>query len=359
MLNTLLSFLYGLILLQGVPVNDSTVNNNEISYKINWLHQEKVEIPVEQFIIDISAYSSENTYLKIQSGKSFYLLNDTRLIGAVDNYEINLSVDSLSATLTSDTLIVFSKSGTDQFNYGFYTRSNVTSYPAFTKEITLETNTFKSNQDNFLIGLMIVFLILLSALKVSFPKKFQDVFSLSVIFSTRPVEGDNLRLRLFEQDGLFVALLYTFATAIIIYLYVSHQDSVYFHLGSANFLLFFQSWLLIIILLIIKISFIFFLSGLYKTSRINNFYIKDLINTSTFFISLFLAATILLYFYGGDLPGYWEVLAKNTLVVMCLIRMGLLYFKILKLSGFTYLYLFSYFCATEIFPFVIGLKYFY
>ncbi len=359
MLNVLLSLLLSVTPLQEKPVNDSTLNVNNTSYRINWLQQEIVNNADEQVIINLAPFTGNETFLKIQSDKHFYLFNNTSLVAAAKSTEINLLVDSLRGHLSSDTLILFHQSAPALLKYGFYSKNKVTNLPSFTQELGIIENTFGDGRTNFVIALIMVFLILLSTLKVSFSKKFQDVFSLSGTFSTRPVEGDNVRVRLFEQDGLFAALTYTFGTAIIIYLYLGFTSADYLEQNSANYISFFQSWLYIIILLIVKISVIFFLSGLYKTSRINTFYIKELINISTLFITILLTVTILLFFYKGGLPEYWGGLARYSIVGMYLIRMGLLYFKILKLSGFTYLYLFSYFCATEVFPFILGLKYFY
>jgi hypothetical protein len=359
MISVLLSLFYGTVILPGLPVNGDTIKVNDSAYKIEWLYKKEVEKPESQFLIDISQYTIQNTFLELQSDQNFYLFNSTNLIGSSKNKSIDLSLDSLRKMLVSDTLIVFTKGEASRLKIGFYQKSQVNEYPSFTDSIKAQSKPVSGKYQNLLILLVMLFLVLLTTLKVSFPKKFHDVFSLSRIFSTRPVEGDNLRLRLFEQDGLLATVLYTFAIAIIIYLYAGQESITFLNNDSADLRTFFQSWLISIVLLIIKIGLIFFLSALYKTSRINTFYIKELINISAFFITLFLTITMLLYFYGGSLPYFWGVLAKNALIIMYLIRTGLIFFKILKMSGFTYLYLFSYFCATEIFPFVIGLKYFY
>lgn len=361
MLRVLLSVFYCSTLLHELPAfgMEQGLPEDTTNYRIHWLFQENLKNPDEQTIIDLSSLNEDNTFIKIESDKPFILFNNKRLIGSSEDNSFDILLNDLNHWLTSDTLIVFAENLAKNLNYGFYKRERIPSYPAFAKDIQVETKGTPNTNGNLFILLLICFAILLSALKVNFSKKFQDVFSISRIFSLRPVEGDNLRLRLFDQDGLLAAVIYTFAMAIVLYLYNSEHNAVFFKSHSINYLEFFQSWVFIIILLAVKIFLIFLFSGLYKISRINTFYIKELINISMFFVTLLVLVTIFIYFYSATLPNFWFSFVRNTLLIMYLIRMVLIYFKILKLSGFTNLYLFSYFCATEIFPFVIGLKYFY
>ena len=95
------------------------------------------------------------------------------------------------------------------------------------------------------------------------------------------------------------------------------------------------------------------------TVRIPAFYVKEMLNINLSFVIILFFSSILIFLLNGLIPAFWLPITLYAVLAFYVIRLILLYFKILKLSSFTNLYLFSYFCTTEIFPFLIGLKIFH
>ncbi len=350
---------------QDIDVNKADTTIGTTQYQIEWLEANQIQNDDDDdlFEIDVSGYELDNLYLSIKSDREFYIFDSGALLFKSHNNSVQILLDSLRPLLYSDTLKLLLNNNSDHVSYGFYhlkEKSN-TDYP-FVSKPGIKEEKF-SYEDEFIV-LLIIFFILLAIFKGAYPKRFQDVYSISRNFSFRPYEGENIRLRLFEQDGFFLALIYTFASSIIVYLYFSPAESSIFNIREETSTGFFRTWLFISGLLMAKVLIIFTISFLYKSElfksgKVNAFSIKEILNISTYFITLVIIATAALYLINGYLPAYWWGFVKNTILILYLFRMILVYFKILKLGGFTNLYLFSYFCTTEIFPFVIGLKYFY
>ncbi|MBK6265855.1 DUF4271 domain-containing protein [Marivirga sp. S37H4] len=364
MLHVLLIFFSWTGFSQNLESRQADVTDESVQYHINWLEKKQAQVEDNLFYINITKYGIDEVSLSIRSDREFYLYDREKLLLKPGSNSTTLLVDSLKAILSTDILKVLVSPNTKNITYGFFRKVEIKK--AINYSVIPRPN-FKEEKNLFegtVVALLIVFFILLASFKATFPKRFQDVFSISRNFSLRPYDGDSMRIRLFEQDGLFLALIYTFATSIVVYLYFSPQEMQLFAVDNGAITGFLQTWLFVLALLAAKIFIIFAMSFLYKSSlfkssRMNSFFIKELLNLSTYFITLVIVLTTILYLYNGYLPTYWWVLAKNMVLVLYLFRMILMYFKILKLSGFTNLYLFSYFCTTEIFPFVIGLKYFY
>lgn len=339
----------------NIPVEEASDQ-----FKIDWIEKNVIDVDENLYKINISGYNQKNLRLFIRSDAEFYIfINDKLIRKSSADYIVDEPITNLTKFNTSDSLNVLLNNEAQKLYYGMYQKIEA----KITSDNTLEIVTLESASqlNNTFIILLIIFSVLLVSFKLSFSKRFQDVFSVSRNFSFRPYEGDNLRLRLFDQDGIFVSVIYTFATAVLIHLYFNPTSALNSISGESNeeVLEFLRAWGTIIVLLVLKLILIFTMSMLYRSGRINTFYIKELLNISTFLITLLLIFTGILFLFNGFLPDVWWTLVRNILVLFYIIRIFLVYFKILKLSGFTNVYLFSYFCTTEIFPFVIGLKYFY
>ncbi len=218
----------------------------------------------------------------------------------------------------------------------------------------------KVGYNDTLIFLLLLNLGLLSAFRVLYPKRFSEVFSLRRTFSLRPLESDSFRLRLFDRDTISAIFIYVLLTGVVITLFSSSDYDIFeVNQRMALSIAFIKSVVILSFLVTAKIFLVTVLANIYGVRKMNLFYVKELINISLLFITILFFATIIVFLWSGSMPAFWLLTIKVTLIILYIIRSILLYFKILKLSGFTYLYLFSYFCTTEIFPLIIGLKYFY
>ncbi|WP_188467211.1 DUF4271 domain-containing protein [Marivirga lumbricoides] len=328
-------------------------------FRLEWLEKHSLNLDEDKYVIGLSTHKQENSRLYIHSDEEFYIFDNSALIGkSSNNNVIDVALDSLKRVYTSDSITILLNPKAENLHYGVYHK--IKGKIATVASLNITPKESDNHLNNIFMILLLLFSVLLVSLKLSFSKRFVDVFSVSRNFSFRPYEGDNLRVRLFDQDGIFLSILYTFATAIIIYLYFQPADTNYNISDNIDVVSrFLRYWGAIVILLVLKLLLIFTMSLLYRSGRINTFYIKEMLNISTLLITLLIIFTAIVYLFNGFLPEIWWSLVRNILVLFYIIRVFLVYFKILKLSGFTNVYLFSYFCTTEIFPFVIGLKYFY
>ncbi|MBL0764287.1 DUF4271 domain-containing protein [Marivirga atlantica] len=236
---------------------------------------------------------------------------------------------------------------------------------AMPKESQLKIEIQKNNGANssfkdVFIVLLLVIITLLTIFRISYPKRFNEVFSVRRNFSLRPIESDNSRLRLFDEDGLFAAAVYIIILSFLLLILFNYEEIIISKADRSQiFITFLKTVLIFSTVLFTKVVVVSLNSRLFRINKINAYYIKEILNLGLLFgIILFLFLAVI--FLSGEYLPYWSILVvKNGIIVFYLARVFLLYFKILKLSGFTYLYLFSYFCTTEILPLIIGLKYFY
>jgi hypothetical protein len=161
-----------------------------------------------------------------------------------------------------------------------------------------------------------------------------------------------------DRDNLVFAGLYVFLTAALIYFLILGKEIRFLGIEADGILSFLKIFLFITIGLIGKLLLVVIASNLFGNTRIPAYYIKEMLNINLFFIVLLFFSSILIFLLHATIPAFWLTIAIYGLLVLYLVRLIFLYFKILKLSSFSNLYLFSYFCTTEIFPFLIGLKYF-
>jgi len=195
-------------------------------------------------------------------------------------------------------------------------------------------------------------------IKVNYDKRYINVLSFGKIFTTRLNEGDQSRMRIVDRDNFVFAGLYAVLISGLIY-YLSFGKGVGFLGVEASGIIDYLEILMIVAGgLIAKVILVALASNLFGNNKISAFYLKEMLNINLFFVIILFFSSILIFLLEGRIPGFWLSTAIYAMLAFYILRLILLYFKILKLSSFTNLYLFSYFCTTEIFPFLIGLKYF-
>jgi len=195
-------------------------------------------------------------------------------------------------------------------------------------------------------------------IKMNYDKRYIDILSFNKIFTTRLNEGDQSRMRIMDQDNLVFAGFYAFLTAGLIYFLSLGMKVGFLGIKPDGIIEYLKILSIVAIGLISKVVLIAIVSNLFGNSKIPAFYVKEMLNINLFFVIILFFSSILIFLLNGLIPAFWLPITLYAVLAFYVIRLILLYFKILKLSSFTNLYLFSYFCTTEIFPFLIGLKYF-
>lgn len=212
--------------------------------------------------------------------------------------------------------------------------------------------------ENIVLILLIAASLFMVAIKINYDKRYINILSFNKVFSIRLNEGDQSRVRVMDQDNLVFAGFYTFLTAGLIYFLGIGKNIGFVGIEATGLVEYLKILILIAIGLIAKVILVSVVSNLFGNGKITAFYVKEMLNINLFFVIILFFGSIFIFLFEGGIPAFWFTTAIYAMLAFYVLRLILLYFKILKLSSFTNLYLFSYFCTTEIFPFLIGLKYF-
>lgn len=219
-----------------------------------------------------------------------------------------------------------------------------------------------ANRDLFII-LSMILLCVFAVSRVAFPKLFAESLSPDKLFGFRLKEDLGSSLRPFSTEHIYFTGLYSLALSFVALFLVNQLQReipvdwlqvrnipngllVWLVLGIALNLVVYLKYLLILLL-----------SSLFNTRGFVSRHFIDFINASLFYYVIS-AIVIALGVYASFIPG---VLFINTLKVSLLIflfyRCLLLYIRLMQLSNYSKLYIFSYICSTELIPLIIGLKF--
>lgn len=331
---------------------------------MEWVFKEnfqftKVEDLVQKdaFYLVLNQYE-DSTWLYIKSDHAFYMFCGEQLIRKSVDHIIHMRVGELRNS--QDGLLQISITPTENsqlIEYGYYKIRNLDVQSNNIQLVSFDRAISDPYKNTFLF-IFLVLLVFLVAIKIGFQKRFEDIFSPTKIFTIRLNEAEQSRFRLFDQDNIIYSVLFTFITAAFIFLLLQETEyslfGIYF-MGTIGFL---KLWIILSVLFISKVILIFVFSHLFGNPKISPYYVKEMLNINLFFLGLLFFSSTLIYLNMGEFPSYWPAIMKASFLIFFTIRLVLLYFKILKLSNFSKVYLFSYFCSTEIFPFIIGLKHF-
>tara|TARA_R110002012_G_scaffold114079_2_gene260475 strand:+ start:89227 stop:90261 length:1035 start_codon:yes stop_codon:yes gene_type:complete len=306
---------------------------------------------LKQITLDLQNFSE--SILEVSSDAPTYLFSGEKLIEKSENNFLKYSFKSVP----TEQINISWDEKLQNMSFGVYSIEN----PDTKLDYQGLENSSRENKwisDNILLILLIGASLFMVIVKANYDKRYLNILSISKIFTFRLKEGDQSRIRIMDQDNLVFAGLYVFLTAGLIYFLIMGKGISFLEIESNGILAFIKIISIISIGLIGKVILVAVASNLFGNNRISAFYIKELLNINLFFVNVLFFTSILIYLYVGSIPSIWLTIAIYGIVALYLARLILIYFKILKLSSFSNLYLFSYFCTTEIFPFLIGLKYF-
>lgn len=303
--------------------------------------------------IEDSPMSSNRIVLKSES--TFYLFRDTVFYKEIlPKTEFSISVrDELCNKLS-----ILGIGNKQALAAKFISRTP--SWRGAVSDTESVVNIFLTRNNDHILLLFLIGVLLIVMLRINFSSRFYEIYNLNRSFSLRPLEGDSNRLRVFDQGGIMATLAYLFIFSTIAAIFFkSVQESDIGGVAYSFLKQFLYALMTVASLLFIKVFIIYIASYLFKIRKINTYYVKELINLNLLFVCILFVPVLLVYLFQGSIPDDFHNFLGATFIIIYLLRGVLLYFKILKLSGFTYVYLFSYFCTTELFPFIVGIKYFY
>ena len=184
------------------------------------------------------------------------------------------------------------------------------------------------------------------------------------LFGFRLKEDLGSSIRPFSTEHIYFTALHAFNLSFVFFFLVNGFTYRYDHLGWLQFNSFGQGmfyWLLgglaLNLLIYFKYGVIAVISWLFNARMLTSRHFIDLINASAIFF-IFVALVLAMGSYMAFVPG--EGLRKILLFAILIFffyRTMLLYIRLLQLSPYSKLYIFSYICSTELIPLLVGLKF--
>jgi hypothetical protein len=218
--------------------------------------------------------------------------------------------------------------------------------------------------DNFFVLALVLILAGMAMLRNLFPRVFSSYYSLSEVLSDRvPNSSSAFSYKLGGPGQLLFIIVYSalFAFLLLVLLYAAGYWPEVGWLGAdPGFGTFLWSWLrllaVVLLLQLVKYFMLQITAGIFNFQEFASVHYFDFLRISQMFFSLLLAAVALVFLsLPLDVAHGADILLK-VILVFALLRVGLIFFKLMQLANFRKTYLFSYLCATEILPLLVGLK---
>ena len=205
----------------------------------------------------------------------------------------------------------------------------------------------------------LIMLLLLVILKTLYPRHFLDFYNIRKAISSRDVEEEFLRGRLFSQVNLGIMLFQCMVIGLFIVLLTTYLDT---GLEKYNMSLYdyFALWLrysfYVMVFIVVKYVLIRNFTSLYN---LYNFSTPHFMSYLRFLTISFSLGLIILY--GGIYIAKWHDsgpfdIGLNMALVLLGFGIVFIYLKLMNSASYKSLHLFSYLCATEILPYVVLLK---
>ncbi|MCE7996518.1 MAG: DUF4271 domain-containing protein [Roseivirga sp.] len=219
-------------------------------------------------------------------------------------------------------------------------------------------------QRDLFIVLSILLLCIFAVSKVVFPKLFVESISIDKLFGFRVKEDLGSTIRPFSTEHIYFTALFGFNLSFVI-LYVVNSPLV--DAGSLHLLQVTSLWQGLLVWLILgvavnlaiylKYGLIAITGWLFHARQVVSRHFIDYINASALF---YILATLCL-----SMGTYATFIANETflrsvavvIVLFLFYRTVLLYAKVIQLSHYSKLFIFSYICTTELIPILIGLHF--
>ncbi|MCY7350970.1 MAG: DUF4271 domain-containing protein [Cytophagaceae bacterium] len=218
---------------------------------------------------------------------------------------------------------------------------------------------------NFFILAGLLLLFSCTVLYNAYQKAFIRFYSLRDLLTVNPRDPALTLNRTPDISSLLFVLHLSFVLSYA-YILISNQNidlfstQVLLRQGQTItdlFINFLEIAVLMFVLFIGKYTALTMLGGLYRFEKVVNYHFFKIIQASSIF---FTGLVLLMAVAEVSWPGF-GIRIENYLflsvVLFFLLRLGLLYFSINRLSSVKNLYLFSYLCIVELIPIIVGIRF--
>ncbi len=219
-------------------------------------------------------------------------------------------------------------------------------------------------QRDLFIVLSILLLCVFAISKVVFPKLFVESISVDKLFGFRVKEDLGSTIRPFSTEHIYFTALFAFNLSFVILFVVNSPlfDKVVIPVLQISTV--WQGILIWVILgvvvnltIYLKYILIAVVGWLFHTRQVVSRHFTDYINASALFyilVSICLSMGTYATFISSET--FLKTVAL-AIVLFLFYRTALLYVKLIQLSPYSKLFIFSYICTTELIPILIGLHF--
>lgn len=334
--------------------------NNDEQVMLPFLDNDQESPEAIHLSIDMNSYGKESRLLIEVPANSSLFLENKFVKSYKDSVILLLLIDSLNNIFEKESLqlTLFNKSGfrnPSGAKIGFIHRS-------FDSSIDLnpvEIRRIDSRSEYFKIIILILFTFFV-VLHAFFPAELMDFLSFRILVTFRTTSTLLLKYRSISKIQLLIIVYQAALLSGVLIIFLSYYNNP---LSQSSFLKInpILGWLItlgaILILLLVKYILVAILSMLFGLGDRVNYYFIEFLRMAMIFYSIIFAVlsyTIINHFNS------LSALLNSLIIVIILFfvfRFVILFIKFRKTISMKSLYLFSYFCTTEIIPIIIGLNF--
>lgn len=216
----------------------------------------------------------------------------------------------------------------------------------------------------FIIGFWLIVGIF-AFIRLRYPKRYKFYFSFSHLLSTKLIDESDYRSSVANAENVVFILLYSLLVSFMLLLIAPHFGylQAYFPVTFSDTVLqFLGLWglgvLFFMVIMGLKYAMVQMLSSLFGFRGFSTYYFYEFLQTSLIELLFLFFIWMLGYSFLDAFTIKFSYFFIDGLLILMVLRGILLYYKILKTGRFKNLYLFSYFCTTELIPLVLILKFF-
>lgn len=218
--------------------------------------------------------------------------------------------------------------------------------------------------DNFFIIGVLVLLAVLAVLRNLFPKVFSSYYDLSRSVAIRVRDEPNFTMKLSGRGHvpfiIFYSLLFGFLLMVLLQ-QAEEVVSVFDFLSFQSFGSYLYAWVLLSVVVfffqLFKYWLLILVARIFNIGDFANIHFFDFLRLSQIFYTFVFGVIVLIFLGANAYIDTGAIILLRVVAIFAVIRVLLIFFKLLRLSQFRKTYLFSYLCTTEILPLLIGLKF--
>lgn len=223
----------------------------------------------------------------------------------------------------------------------------------------------KTHFSNFFIVGVLVLLSVMAILRNFFPKVFASYYDLSRALAIRVRDEPSFIMKLSGRGHIpflvFYSLMFGFLLMVLLQ-QAGKVMSVFDFLLFESFSSYLYAWVLLGLIVfffqLFKYWLLILAASIFNISDFANIHFFDFLRLSQTFYTFVFALVVLIFLGASAYIDEAALILLRLTALFAILRVLLIYFKLLRRSQFRKSYLFSYLCTTEILPLLVGLKFF-